>query len=40
MEIFNKICREKNIAHNAEELFKYMYAYEEKNKDGQLELFP
>jgi DNA repair photolyase len=39
MKIFNKTCEENNIVHNVEELFKYMYAYEEKNKNGQLDLF-
>jgi DNA repair photolyase len=39
MKIFNKICKENNIMHNVEELFKYMYTYEERNKKEQLELF-
>jgi DNA repair photolyase len=39
MEIFNKVCEENNIVHNVEELFAYLYAYEEKTKKGQLELF-
>jgi hypothetical protein len=39
MEIFNKVCDKNNIVHNVEELFKYMYTYEEKKKKGQLELF-
>jgi DNA repair photolyase len=39
MEIFNKTCDENNIVHNAEELFKYMRTFEEKNRKGQQELF-
>jgi DNA repair photolyase len=39
MKIFNKVSEENNIVHNEEELFKYMYAYEEKNMKGQLDLF-
>jgi DNA repair photolyase len=39
MEIFNTVCDENHIKHNVEELFKYMYTYEEKNERGQLSLF-
>ncbi|MDR0388397.1 MAG: radical SAM protein [Treponema sp.] len=39
MELFNETCEKNNIVHNAEELFNYMYTYEEKSKKGQLELF-
>jgi DNA repair photolyase len=39
MEIFNRICDENNIVHDADGLFKYMRIFEEKNKKGQLALF-
>ncbi|MDR1909262.1 MAG: radical SAM protein [Spirochaetaceae bacterium] len=39
MEIFNNVCEEHNIKHNAERLFEYMHTFEEKNKSVQLELF-
>jgi DNA repair photolyase len=39
MEIFNRVCDENNIAHDAEELFNYMRTFEAKNRKEQLELF-
>jgi DNA repair photolyase len=39
MEVFNRLCNENGIVYNVEELFRYMYTYEEKNKGGQLSLF-
>jgi DNA repair photolyase len=39
MKIFNAVCDENNIAHNVDELFKYMRTFEGKDKRGQMELF-
>jgi DNA repair photolyase len=39
MEIFNKTCDENDIVHTIDELFNYMHTFEEKNTEGQLELF-
>ncbi|MDR2864369.1 MAG: radical SAM protein [Spirochaetaceae bacterium] len=39
MKIFTKTCRENNIVYGNDKLFKYMSTFEEKNKNGQLELF-
>jgi DNA repair photolyase len=39
LDIFTTTCNEYAIAHDADELFAYMRAFEEKDKRRQLELF-
>jgi DNA repair photolyase len=39
MKLFNEKCRENNIVCNSDELFNYLYTFEDKNKKIQLNLF-